>query len=154
MNKVTLFIYSCYVNQHELALFQAIIKAASNSNPQIDKHSSQIKMSNANDPRIDHLNQKKISLKTRKDGHWVNEEIEERYNHRVMDDTNQYSSHLEHSKRITGLSGPSNMVENDSENNYDDASSCASDSAIGKVLYFHLERHIHHFLIFDISQKK
>ena len=94
-------------------------------------------MSNANDPRIDHLNQKKISLKTRKDGHWVNEEIEERYNHRVMDDTNEYSSRLEHSKRITGLSGPSNMVENDSENNYDDASSCASDSAIGKVLYFH-----------------
>ena len=117
-------------------MFQAIIKAASNSNPQIDTHSSQIKMSNANNPRMDHLNQKKISLKTRKDGHWVNEEIEERYNHQVMDDTNQYSSHLEHSKRSTGLSGPSNIVENDSENNYDDASSCASDSAIGKALNF------------------
>lgn len=97
-------------------------------------------MSNVNDPRMDHLNQKKISLKTRKDGHWVNEEIEERYNHQVMDDTNQYSSHLEHSKRSTGLSGPSNIVENDSENNYDDASSCASDSAIGKALNFFIRK--------------
>ena len=117
-------------------MFQAIIKAASSSNPQIDKHSSQIKVSNANDPRMDHLNQKKSSLKTRKDGHWVNEEIDEKYSHRLIDDTNQYSSHLEHSKRSTGLSGTSNMVENDSENNYDDASSCASDSAIGTALNF------------------
>ena len=99
--------------------FQAIIKAASNSNTQMDK------------TRTDHLNQKKSSFKTSNDGNWVNEEPEEKYNHRLMDNTSHYNSHVEHSKRTSGLSRSSNMMENDSENNFDDASSCASDSAIG-----------------------
>ena len=85
--------------------------------------------------RTDHLNQKRYSLKTSKDGHWVKEEPEEKYNHHLMDNTSHYNSHVEHSKRASGLSRPENMTENDSENNFDDASSCASDSAIGKMCF-------------------
>ena len=97
----------------------------------MDKHSSLVQTPNAKGPRADHLNQKKSYLKGRKDGSWVNEDTEEKYINRPMDNINQYSSHLEHTKRNSRTSGPPNQMEHDSENNFDDASSCASDSAIG-----------------------
>ena len=50
-----------------------------------------------------------------------------------------YKSHLESSKVSnipTTASGQlSNNAENDSGSNFDDGSSCASDSAIGKILH-------------------
>ena len=52
-----------------------------------------------------------------------------------MDNHDHYNSHLEplNAPNIcsTQSTVPTNNAENDSENNFDDVSSCASDSAIG-----------------------
>ena len=52
-----------------------------------------------------------------------------------MDNHENYNSHIEtlNTPNISTNSStaPTNVAENDSENNFDDGSSCASDSAIG-----------------------
>ena len=83
------------------------------------------------------MHQKKSHLKGgRKDGNWVNDDTEEKFTNRPMDNINQYNSHLEHTKRNPTILGQPNPMEHDSENNFDDASSCASDSALGMIRNF------------------
>ena len=61
-------------------LHQAIIKSASNSNSQIDKHSSLVQTTNSKGSRIDHLHAKKSELREHQDGNWIHDESDGKYN--------------------------------------------------------------------------
>ena len=116
---------------------QAIIKAASHSNSQMDRSQHTTQMHSSKPSRVQHLQQKKSCIKDNREHKRTEANYGDHSGDRI-DIGDHYTCHsepLRTSISTVTSSLNTNNAENDSESNFDDGSSCASDSAIGKTNY-------------------
>ena len=127
------WLYNCLC-PHVICL-QAIFKSASNSNSQIDKTQNQYLACNSKTPNTQGPQKRRIKLKEYNQQD-QNIFVPEGFGDDLVDIDSQNIGQPEHTKSslYQTVSSPmsNNCHEIDNGSNFDDVSSCASDSAIGR----------------------